>query len=497
MVAAERASLLGGSDTERLATGASSSSSSSSSSWRRTTTIVACAALTAAIACAGLVSSSRESNVSGAPTWSWNTKEALTLSEWGPGELHAIKWTAGTGFVYQPTVSEGEFERSQQMLGAGMIKWAVKTYYPGRIAPDQPPFNVFFTVEDFPQTHCLSQARRASGACHVNEWAPVYDFSSAPRDGTLLPSLVPATLITLSQPILDMLSSPSGPTFGAPPVWDQKMFNIEDVPAANRKEFMWSALIPKIVWRGSDYRFLGPEFDDFIEDSCHAPDSCMLDQIAKSHNRTQAMVEMSQRQGITARFRMVLKSLLEPGWLDARFFCIAYYDKRFPMRVKLGKELGVEDDKEMSNYELARYKYQIDLGGAGGTTWTGTIHKLTMPGVLFHHETRMKDSYFDSLKPMVHYIPVKEDLSDLRERFEWAEANPQLCKQISAAASQWVKNFAQRRALLRHNYYHLAIPLGRVIDPNQRFLKPFEAVHPSSAASRGAARAKATARDAK
>ena len=194
---------------------------------------------------------------------------------------------------------------------------------------------------------------------------------------------------------------------------------------------------------------------------------------------------------------MVLKSLLAPGWLDARFFCIAYYDKRFPMRVKLGKELGVEDDKEMSNYELARYKYQIDLGGAGGTTWTGTIHKLSMPGVLFHHETRMKDSYFDSLKPMVHYIPVKEDLSDLRERFEWAEANPQLCKQISAAASQWVKNFAQRRALLRHNYYHLAIPLGRVIDPNQRFLKPFEAVHPPSAASRGAARAKATARDAK
>lgn len=483
---AERASLLGASDAERMVTSASASGSGSR---RRLTRSIACAALTATIACAGLVTrSSLERSTSDAPTWAWTAKEALTLDEWGPGELHSLKWTAENGFVYQPVVSETEFERSQQMLGAGMIKWAVKTYYPERIAPDQPPFNVFFTVEDFPKTHCFSKARRASGACHVNQWAPVYDFSSAPRDGATIPSLVPATLITLSQPILNMLSSPDGPSLGSPPVWDQKMFSIEAVPAENRKDFAWSALIPKIVWRGSDYRFLGPEFDDFIEDSCHAPDSCMLDEIAQSSNRTQAMRDMSARGGITARFRMVLKSLLEPSWLDARFFCIAYYDKRFPMRVKLGRELGVEDEEEMSSYELARYKYQIDLGGAGGTTWTGTIHKLTMPGVLFHHETRMKDSYFDSLIPMVHYIPVKEDLSDLRERFEWAEANPQRCKEISAAASQWVANFNQRRTLLRHNYNKLVVPLRRVIDPNEQFLKLFDVVHPASPTAQLAAR---------
>lgn len=31
--------------------------------------------------------------------------------------------------------------------------------------------------------------------------------------------------------------------------------------------------------------------------------------------------------------------------------------------------------------ELAGFKYQIDIGGAGGTTWDGTIKKLALPGL--------------------------------------------------------------------------------------------------------------------
>ena len=45
----------------------------------------------------------------------------------------------------------------------------------------------------------------------------------------------------------------------------------------------------------------------------------------------------------------------------------------------------------MNLEELAHYKYQIDIGGGGGTTWTGTIQKMAMPGLLFHHITPTKD----------------------------------------------------------------------------------------------------------
>ena len=72
---------------------------------------------------------------------------------------------------------------------------------------------------------------------------------------------------------------------------------------------------------------------------------------------------------------------------------------------------------------MSQYRYQIDLAGGGGTTWDGTLTKLLMPGLLFHHETPFKDWFYDIMIPWVHYIPVKTDLSDLWHRYEWAEKN--------------------------------------------------------------------------
>ena len=51
------------------------------------------------------------------------------------------------------------------------------------------------------------------------------------------------------------------------------------------------------------------------------------------------------------------------------------------------KALGVDAAVRVTEEQLGKYKYQIDIGGAGGTTYTGTISKLSMPGVLLHHET--------------------------------------------------------------------------------------------------------------
>lgn len=80
-----------------------------------------------------------------------------------------------------------------------------------------------------------------------------------------------------------------------------------------------------------------------------------------------------------------------------------------------------------------------------GTTWSGTLEKMAMPGVLFHHETPTKvkkiifilycitlqrfltsqfptkDYIHDRMKAWVHYVPIQEDLSDLYEKYQWAE----------------------------------------------------------------------------
>jgi hypothetical protein len=40
------------------------------------------------------------------------------------------------------------------------------------------------------------------------------------------------------------------------------------------------------------------------------------------------------------------------------------------------------------------------------------------------------DIFYHFLKPYEHYIPVRYDLIDLEEKFEWMEKNPEECKRI-------------------------------------------------------------------
>ena len=67
------------------------------------------------------------------------------------------------------------------------------------------------------------------------------------------------------------------------------------------------------------------------------------------------------------------------------------------------QEYGITAAGEgMSLETLGQYKYHIDLGGGGGTTWSGVIEKLGLPGMLFHHVTPTKDYFHDKLKPWMH-----------------------------------------------------------------------------------------------
>jgi hypothetical protein len=59
----------------------------------------------------------------------------------------------------------------------------------------------------------------------------------------------------------------------------------------------------------------------------------------------------------------------------------------------------------ISSLPLTADEYHINLGGGGGTKWTGTIGKLALPGGLFHHITPK-------------YMLIATDLSNLQERYD-------------------------------------------------------------------------------
>ena len=140
------------------------------------------------------------------------------------------------------------------------------------------------------------------------------------------------------------------------------------------------------------------------------------------------------------------------------------------------ESVGIATGEGMPLTELAKFKYHIDLGGGGGTTWSGTIEKLAMPGLLFHHNTPTKDYIHDHVKPWRHYIPVKSNLADLKQKFDWAEAHPQEAKRIADAGTEFMKKLGTVEGFGEIFESDFVEPIRRVIEAYQ----PIASEHPES-----------------
>lgn len=113
------------------------------------------------------------------------------------------------------------------------------------------------------------------------------------------------------------------------------------------------------------------------------------------------------------------------------------------------------------------YPDHLDLGGGGGTTWDGTIRKLMLPGLLFHHETPSKDWFYDELKPWVHYIPIDMTLENLHKQFLWAEDNPEEAKMIARQGQEFVKNMRTKEWMDEVYDRYFVRQLGEIVDAYQ------------------------------
>ncbi|KAF7363135.1 CAP10 domain-containing protein [Mycena venus] len=71
--------------------------------------------------------------------------------------------------------------------------------------------------------------------------------------------------------------------------------------------------------------------------------------------------------------------------------------------------------------DIYKYKYAIDVDG---TTFSGRFLGLLRSGSLVFKSTLFEEYFNDWLRPYEHYVPVLADLSDLVEKIEWANANP-------------------------------------------------------------------------
>ncbi len=103
-------------------------------------------------------------------------------------------------------------------------------------------------------------------------------------------------------------------------------------------------------------------------------------------------------------------------------------------------------DKFVTFQDHTEYKYLIDLQGYG---YSGRLKVLLFTGrPLFIADRKWKEYFYEDLKPFVHYIPVKEDLSDLTEKLDWAEAHYDEAVQIAKNAQEYaLSHLTQEKAI--------------------------------------------------
>lgn len=134
------------------------------------------------------------------------------------------------------------------------------------------------------------------------------------------------------------------------------------------------------------------------------------------------------------RIRLITLSKNNPEIIDAKLTNIIQTDP-----ILASKILSISEISSYTNIsDQLKYKYLIDIDGH---TSSFSPWRLLSGSVTFKQETNNIQWFYPLLKPWIHYVPIKEDLSDIFEKFEYALSNDGEMKQISYNAMVFASNY--------------------------------------------------------
>jgi len=133
-----------------------------------------------------------------------------------------------------------------------------------------------------------------------------------------------------------------------------------------------------------------------------------------------------------------------------RFECVSMWWKKSD-KIDVSFSFISQNKTEYAKYvtqstsidEFLMHKYVMSIEGNdkdSGLNW-----KLNSNSVVFMAKPRCVSWLMeDQLIPNYHYILVRDDFSDLLERFQWCEANPLECEQIIRNANRYMRMFSDQ-----------------------------------------------------
>lgn len=131
------------------------------------------------------------------------------------------------------------------------------------------------------------------------------------------------------------------------------------------------------------------------------------------------------------RIKATRLSKEHPEYLDAG---VVSFNRK--LKKNLGKVLqtiDINDKLEKATFmtlnEKAKHKYILNLDGHVAAFRLG--HEFSLGSVILIPKSKYYLWFTYLLKPFEHYVPVKEDLSDLIDQIKWCIANDDKCKKIA------------------------------------------------------------------
>ena len=384
---------------------------------------------------------------------------------------HLTTWSEEEGWRSWTIAQNGYPENiDDRSTGALMFLDAIMPREFGdRFTKGKDPFHFAWVTQDYPQDKCVGELN----GCPTLP-SKMFSFGTVPKDKWKVSGLEQAPTL----PFAPCIAYAYDPKKFEQCDWFSAEREDPDLPmCANGKRLdivehgengesfdeIFDNLINKVVWRGSDWHYLEQYADIGTVDANRFTQHAGLCEPGVDVDKIKREIF---RQGIPSdlqgeawncppRLRAVLLSALEPDKFDCKF---SANNMRSPQSNCLENKLPMFDrEKLYDNCDFEKFKFLLDIGGGGGTSWLSTFKFLAMPGVLFHHETAMRDSFYDDIKPWVHYVPIMEDMSDLKKQYIWAMNNPDEIKAISKRATQFVKDAIKPSGLKQHAQHFVSV----------------------------------------
>ena len=246
-----------------------------------------------------------------------------------------------------------------------LLVHALKSKFPNRFERGQPVFQLLWSDADSFQSVCVNKESN----CHSDKFAPMPFFGSVPKDSSVLPTIK-------AFPNWFYINCLYNWKFGigsASDCWDEKINDTID----------WDALVPKVIWRGSDFTFL-PTTNSYISPKGMLE---LVEGFGEEDVAPEVVFEKLYRNwhNLLPRWKAVTISaqaeLTNNTWIDVKYVG--------PLRKKvhdkyLSLGIPIATSRPMEALEMSWYKYQIDIGGGGGKSvgllmhfpWSSHLHLL-------------------------------------------------------------------------------------------------------------------------